>query len=177
MTKDKRYKEIEEKILQLFFEYGYNLTASIVAKELGVSRSTFYRHHKTVQDIIPDYVKMLTSDLDMECQGCNEECIQIFFERILIFIVRERELFLIFLKMKNREVLVLILLKNEKMILKYADFRVEAGKVYNIYIGEVVAVVTEWGENGFLCDEINVVLGDILYLTRTMKVRLGPLAK
>ena len=177
MTKDKRYREIEEKILQLFFEYGYSLTASMVAEKLGVARSTFYRHHKTVQDILPDYIKLILEDAKVDCKGSDEGCVQKFFMGVLILIVREKEIFLIFLKMQNREILVLILLRNEKLLLKYADFRVEAGSIYNIYVNEVVAVVDDWGKEGFPCNKVNVVLGDIMYLTRTMKVRLGPLVR
>lgn len=173
--KDKRFREVEEKILQLFFEYGYGLTAKMAAMKLGIARSTFYRHHKSVHDIMPDYARTILADVRTECKGCSEECVRSFFRGVLIMIVHQKVIFLIFLKMRNREVLVLILLKNQTMLLKYADFKVEAGKVFNIYIGEVIAIMAQWGESGFNYEEISLVLSDILYLTKTMKRRLGPL--
>ena len=59
--------------------------------------------------------------------------------------------------------------------MKYAGFRKEHGKVFNIYCSEIVAIMKVWGENEFSKDDFDVVLNDVLFLTKNMKVRLGPL--
>ena len=49
-------------------------------------------------------------------------------------------------------------------------------EMMNIYKKEIAGVVEEWIKSGFSEDEIKV-LGDILYLTKTLRKRLIPIVK
>ena len=49
--------------------------------------------------------------------------------------------------------------------------------VYVVYASEVARLMYEWGKNGFLESEIEVVLDRIMFLTMTARVRLKILLK
>ena len=90
--KDKRFRENEEKVLRLFFEYGEKLTMGRIARRLGVPRSTVYRHHPSVRAIVDDYVSMIKSKCNIMCKGGKEKDVKKFFRELLFFIVRNKGL-------------------------------------------------------------------------------------
>ena len=47
-------------------------------------------------------------------------------------------------------------------------------KMLRVYAKEVAGVIEEWGKDGFKEGELEAVLGKIMYLTETMRQRLGP---
>lgn len=173
--KDKRFRENEDKVLRLFFEDGENLTIGKIVRRLGVPRSTFYRHHHSVRAIVDDYVSMMKSKCNIMCRGGKEKDVKKFFRELLFFIVRNKHIFSLFLKAQNKEALLAVLYKNKRLLLLCADFRFEADKAFNIYCKEVVEIIRMWGEAEFRQGKIEEVLKDIMYLTKTLKVRLGPL--
>jgi AcrR family transcriptional regulator len=173
--RDKRFRENEDKVLRLFFEYGEKLTIGKIAKRLGVPRSTIYRHHPSVRAIVNDYVSMMKSKCNIRCRSDKEKDIKKFFRELLFFIVKNKKVFSLFLKVENKEALLTVLCKNKRALLLCVGFRFEADKAFNIYCKEVIEVIRMWGENDFDKQGIEVVLRDILYLTKTLKIRLGPL--
>ena len=46
-------------------------------------------------------------------------------------------------------------------------------KLYKVYQNEVLGLIETWAEGGFKIDEIEIVLNDILYLTKTTPKRLS----
>ena len=169
-TKSRRYEKTEEAILTVFFD-NPNCTMWQLAKKTGIARSTIYTHHRSIERIMPDcennilaeYDFMLGKKLEIE----NIELRKLFFY-ILVFIVRNRQTFELFLKFGNREVVI-------KMILKLKPRIREPEKILRICAGEITEIVFEWGERGFLENEIERVLGDIMYLTKTARERLAPI--
>ena len=171
MILDRRYQKTEEQILRLFFVYGDTITIERMAKMLGVSRSTIYRHHKSLKEMINFYTKKVMN----ECKGfCNENAKR-FYADLLIYIIKNKETFLMFYKMRDWRAFLSILEMNESVLTENAGYKQRVKKVFNIYKYEVVAVMNAWGEKEFNRDDFDVVLNDVLFLTKNMKVRLGPL--
>lgn len=173
--RDKRFRENEDKVLRLFFEYGEKLTMGRIARRLNVPRSTVYRHHPSVRAIVDDYVSMIKSKCNITIKSEKEKDIKKFFRELLFFILRNKRIFLLFLKAQNKEALLTVLYRNKNFLLLCVGFHFEADKAFNIYCKEVLEVIRMWGEKGFSKHSIETVLKDILYLTKTLKVRLGPL--
>ena len=48
-------------------------------------------------------------------------------------------------------------------------------RVFRVYIGEIVGLIEEWIERGFREDEMMELLDNIMYLTKTIRLRLLPL--
>ena len=92
--------------------------------------------------------------------------------QMLIFVVNNRRVFGILFKYSGDRVV-------ERMVLKLQDKIAEANylpkkseKMMRIYTKEVAGIVEGWYEKEFNEKEMNKVLEDIIYLTRTMKRRL-----
>lgn len=157
--RDCRYKKTEEKILSVFFDVRYS-TLEQIAKKAGVPRSTFYMHHHSVMKILPDWEAYILEEYRLIIKRGT------YFE-MLIFILKNRRFFEVFLKFKDREVVM-------EMI--FSLWNIEKNrKNLRILASEIVEVIFEWGEKGFPENEIERVLSDILYLVKTRELRLGPI--
>ena len=163
--KDKRYKKTEEKMLSVFFVYP-DFSMRQLAKKAGVGRSTAYLHHHSVGQIIPDCEKYILMEYRRVFKK-DAEVKKIFFE-FLIFILKNRQFFELFLRFNDREILI------EMLSFLRPYFR-GSEKCFRIYVAEVTEVVFEWGRGGFSEDKISGVLSDIMYLTRTAYDRLNPI--
>lgn len=169
--KDKRYKETEDKILRLFFESGGEMSVTEMARQIGVARSTIYRHHRSTRRILDDYKDAAMMEY-LERFGSSEDKIDRIFLNILVFVSTNREIFLVFLKMHDDSVLAAMIWLARRRLVEVVE-ELKREKVFKIYVGEVVATVKYWGERGFLEDKIVGVLSDIMFLSSTVAVRLG----
>ncbi len=164
----RRYKKTEEAILAVFFD-NPNCTMQKLARKAGIARSTFYTHHHSAREVLPDlecnilekYLAEIKRRLKM-----NDIYIKSLYLDTLIFISRNRQFFRMF---DNREMV-------RKMLFELRQKVREPEKIFRIYISEVTEVIFEWGERGFVEEEIEKVLADIMYLTITARERLAPLA-
>ncbi len=93
----------------------------------------------------------------------------------LVFILRNRKIFEMFLKFNDRGVVVKMVEKMRGKIVGVQRLPKNSEKMFRIYAVEVTEIVFEWGERGFLESEVLQVLGDILYLTETCDKRLRPI--
>ena len=50
-----------------------------------------------------------------------------------------------------------------------------SGKIIRIHAKEVTGMIEEWGKDGFKEDNLEAVLSDVVYLTETIRRRLGRL--
>lgn len=168
--KDRRYRKTEGTILEVFFgEAGNNITMKKLAELAGLPRSTMYVHHHAIKEIIPDYERyvLLEYIINIKKKLKNPE-LKFLYLDLLLFIIRNRNIFEMFLKFGDREILVKML-EELKMVVGGSD------RVFRIFVSEVIEIIFEWGREGFPEDELEKVLTDIMYLTNTAKERLGPL--
>lgn len=169
--RSRRYKKTEEKILTVFFEHP-EYTMSQLAEESGIARSTIYTHHHSVRQIIPDCEKIILKEYNLTIKKKlkkNKLEIKVLYLEMLIFIFRNREVFEIFLKFDDRDIMI-------KMVLMLGPKIKEPEKILRVFASEVAEIIFEWGERGFLEGEMTKTFSDIMYLTSTMRKRLGPLA-
>lgn len=52
---NKSFRNTEDKILRLFFAKHMLISIKELAMKIGIARSTVYRHHRSLERIIPDY--------------------------------------------------------------------------------------------------------------------------
>lgn len=169
-AKDCRYKKTEEKILAVFFKHP-ECTMWELAKKAGIARSTIYTHHCSVRQIIPNCEKRILEEYSMIIgKKMRNAKVGLLYLDMAVFIAKNRKIFEMFLKFSGREIII-------KMILILEPKINEPEKVFKIYCSEVVEVIFEWGERGFEQGEIEKVLADIMYLTRTCHDRLMPLCR
>ena len=96
------------------------------------------------------------------------------YHQMLIFILKNKNVFKMVVGRGGVRVLEKMIKKIEVIIMTEYALPKNCEKLLNIYRKEVVGVIERWIKSGFLEDEL-MVLSDIMYLTKTMRSRLGPL--
>ncbi|MDO4508069.1 MAG: hypothetical protein Q4B65_01645 [Candidatus Saccharibacteria bacterium] len=165
---DCRFRRTEEAIFEAFSRGEPRSTCRVISRA-RISRSTFYHHHKGAIWILPDYrgyilrkyTRMINRLLKRRGLGMKT----IYF-RLIMFILREKQTFLMFLEMGERGIL-------DEMVLKLGPRIRKAAKISGIYQAEVVVLIEEWERRGFREEEIDGLLANIMFLTETAWVRLG----
>lgn len=174
---NKQFRKTETEILRVFFERGGFVTMKEIAKTVGMARSTIYYHHRSAKEIVSDYENYILCEYSKLLKKTEGVKLQKVFYRTLIFIMINKNVFLVFLRVHDRRVFAEMVDRIRPIIAEYVKMNGDTEMVYEIYVNELIIVVKKWGEGGFSEDSVTDVLGDIMYLTNTLKIRLGPLVK
>ena len=172
---NKRFRKTEEAILRVFLNENINLNVTVMAKRIGVSRSTIYHHHRAINSIVVDYkryiIKKYSRLLNKKIRNKKVKMDGVVLQMVL-FVLQNKNVFEILFKSGEESVIREMLNKKKKTLMRHAGLRENENKVFMIYCGEVVELFREWGSNDFNEVEMNVLLENIVYLTNTMKKRL-----
>lgn len=93
---------------------------------------------------------------------------------ILLFVVKNRRVFKILFKYGGDRVAENMILEAKEQIAQLQHLPKNSDGMFRIYAKEVAGVIEAWGEKDFSENEIERVRKDIIYLTTTMRQRLGP---
>lgn len=177
--KDRRYRRTEDRILTVFFdENEKDCTMSKMARKARVGRSTIYTHHHAMREIIPDYEDYILAEYSAIARRrlkTKNSSLRIIYLDMLIFVLRHKKIFKMFLKYGDRKILERMVGKLEGRLARYMRFPKRYKKIFRIYVNEIVGVIEEWGEKGFSEKEIEKLLNDVMYLTETAHDRLMPI--
>ena len=152
-------------------------TAGLLVRKARISRATLYRHHKTVTRIIPDYKKEVLAKYGGMLRGLSHQkntqvrkiCL-----RTLIFVMANRRIFKILLRYDGGAVIEKMVLKSKSKLQSTYHLPKNPDKMLKVYTKEVAGIIEEWGRRGFCEDGMDITLVKIMYLTDTMRQRLGP---
>ncbi len=174
---DKRFRRTEEAILQAFFALRGDVGMIRIAKNAGVARSTVYIHHRATREIIPDYEKYILKKYQKVVQRmltAKNSRFEAILMRTLIFMVINKQIFRIVLRGRSNAIGKMI----DKLEIKTVNVMGVSKNqrhIFKIYRSEVIVLIEEWCERGFNGDEMNKLVENIVYLTKTAKMRLGVL--
>lgn len=175
---DKRFRKTEEAILKVFFEDGYYICAKEVAEKAGVSRATVYNHHRMIREILLDYEKYVLRKYKRTIRKVIKDKrmrLAKIYLRVLLFMVKEKKIFGMLIKNGRRAMLEKMVFEIKTKIVNYAGLPKNSEKMFKIYVSEVTGLLVEWSQSGFKETEIESLLRDIIYLTDTLRIRLGRL--
>lgn len=177
---DKRFRRTEEKIFVAVFEEENFPGVSLISRKTKLSRSTLYRHHRILHNIVFDYEIYVYRKYKkmMKPYLLNRRIsLRILYDTMLCFILAEKRIILALTKIK-RYVLITNMIKalKERIELAY-HFPKGSRKVFKVFTDEVIGIIDMWGESGFSRDKIEEVLDDMMYLTETAGARLSSLKK
>lgn len=177
---NRRFRKTEDAIMRAFFECGQYAEAEKIARRAGVARTTVYYHHRAVKEILPDYKRYLlrsyTRTINKILKKKQARMKQIFLT-LLAFMMRNRGIFMILAKAHDREVMRTMIERLRGKIESFARLPKNSEKMFRVYRGEMTSLLENWGERGYHEREITGVLGDMMYLTETMRMRLGSLSR
>ncbi len=175
-----RFKRTEEAIFDAFFANKKIPTPGLLAKRARISRSTLFRHYRTVHDIVPSYerriycryVKRIEKILKKEQIKTRD-----IYLNFLIFVVANKKEFKLILAHKDSVIFEKMIWRLENRICDSYFLPQNSKQVFGIYTKEIVGLLEEWGKRDFNKNEIESVLKNIMYLTETIKVRLVPILR
>jgi len=174
---NKRYRKTEEAILEVLLGAKEMPSAGELTKKARISRTTLYRHHRAIPGIIPDYEKEILKRYRRTVRKILKQRdikLRNVYLRTLFFVLRYKRVFEILFRYEGGRVVERMVMEIRGKIGGVCRLPKNSEKMMRIYAKEVTGVVEEWGEKGFLEGEIDRVLEDIMYLTETMRGRLGP---
>lgn len=172
---DRRFRKNEERILRAFVNGDNYISAETMAKRAKVARSTFYRHHKTVGMIIPDYRKYILGNYSRAARKMNKNkaSLKIAYLMTLSFISHRRNVFQILMKCVGREMIVEMVQKLNPKVIKYAKLPKNNTKMLRVYNSEITELIFEWINKGSSEEEIENLLDEIMLFSGTIRERLG----
>ena len=176
--KDKRFKKTEEAILRVFFETKDYISIKSLAMKIGVARSTIYGHHRAMREILPDYRRYILKKYERMIRKMinkKETEIKILYINILLFILRDKKIFKVFLKNGDKAIFEEMILKIKPMVETEMGLPKNSEKLYKVFVSEIGTLIEWWGNEGFNEDDMNAVLSDMLSLTKTARTRLAGL--
>ena len=171
---NRKFWKNEEKILKVFYEGDNYASAEEVAKRAGVARSTFYRHHRAVRMIIPDYRRyiLLRHRKLIRRLVRNSASIKVIYVRMIYSILLQKRFFEVLVKNGGRSIFIDMVMVVKPKIRRYARLSRNNEKMLSIYVVEVTELIYEWFKAGVKEENIEKLVENIIYLTYTIKIRL-----
>lgn len=152
-------------------KYCVNVKASKVYRLANVSRATFRRHYKDVDDILEQKdTEMLTAFDRMKFEGLD--LINVW-QRVLFFMMRYRDVFLLqFQEGDDRFLRELIEKVYNCVDFGWGNYSSELlGRIFEVYYCEVVGILRLWARDGMPSKDLSRVARQLEYLTETADKR------
>lgn len=175
---NRRFRKTEEAIFRVVNSEDYYIGTEMMAKKAGIARSTFYHHHKTVRNILPDYKQYLMrkySRLINKLLRNNKLHVRAMYMNMLIFMIQHKKVFELLVKHNEAIIVHEMIVQMREKLVKAMRLPVNGDRMFMIYASEVAALICEWVNTGMSMDRVEGLLGDIIYLTETARNRLSPM--
>lgn len=166
---NKRFRKSEEAILMAVFSSNKNQNLKNIMKEIKLSRTTFYRHHGSMNKILADYEKYMILEFKRRIKNANTTSIGLknLYWQMLVFLTEHKNIVTFSIKQENGKII-------ENIIKTVKIEPTNCNEIMlKIYQKEVVGLIEIWIKTGFKKEEIEKTLNDILYLTKTINSRLN----
>lgn len=177
--KDQRFRKSERAIIKALFSSKRILGARVIVKRAKISRSTLNRHHGSVCEIVSNYEEYILEKYNRLMLGLIRKKgirVRTIYYQILIFVIKNRDVFKMVIEKGDGKIIEKMVRKIEPKLMEVYRLPKNCEKILAVYEKEIIGVVEGWMRGDFKEDEM-VILGDIMYLTETMRSRLMPLAK
>ncbi len=172
---NKRYRQTEEAILEVLLKSKEIPTVQGLTRRAKISRSTLYRHHRAIPGIIPDYEKEILRDYKKLIKKLFKQKTNLknIYLRTLFFILQHKRMFKILFKYEGGRIIEKMFFELNSLIIETAYLPKNSEKIFKIYIKEVAGIIETWSEKNFSETEISKIQKEIIYLTETIRPRLG----
>ena len=174
--KNKRFKTTEDAIIMAFFLAKDHLCPERIIRLAHISRSTLYRHHKNLHQVVSDYEAYILREnksVVRRLMKHRHASLKTLYKRILILMTANKRIMLFLSEFGNSNITEQIILILEPKIIAQTKLAREELRI--IYVKEISSIIDSWQSMGFNIDEISAVVNKIMFLTDNAYVRLTPL--
>ena len=165
---DLRFRRIEVRIFEAVFVKGLS-SASEIARDVGVARSTVFRHHQDIREIRKDYSEYIIYRFRAEV--CVEESSGEFRKAMFLalgFMIRYRKVFEVMFQDGAEELANVIMSElRGKACGKYKFLNDDLA--FSVFCWGVYVIFREWIRRGRMENEIGLVYNEIEGLMRSLK--------
>lgn len=172
---NKKFKSTEQAIFIAYYKFMDYPSAKTIAMRAGVSRATFYHHHKAPRFISDDYMQYLLKAYSRKIRKIiikDNINLKTIFSRTLIFIHSNRDTFKALFNDRHKDIIEKMLTKIKPQILAHWHPAICNDKVFSVYQNEISGIIEIWAKKNFAIKEMNGILDNILFLTNTSPRRL-----
>lgn len=176
--KNKRFRSTEITIISALLSIKDRISLSRLVRTAHVSRSTIYRHHKNVLEIVPNYEEYIwrkSKKMLMRLMKLKYIHLRVLYERILVILASNRQIMELILKHGDQNFIERLVAILKPKVLASSDM--SGGEVYELYVKEVAGLIGIWCQAGFDLDASSALLDKITYLTETSHKYLDPLKR
>lgn len=175
--KNKRFRKTEDSIIGALFLTKDTLSLKRLIKIAGISRSTLYRHHRNIYEIVPNYEKYIIRKTNLtfkRLMKLKKIHLRTLYVRLLVFMVAHQKIILLIAEFGHYNFTEKIIRVLEPKIITVS--KITNQEILDIHIKEIVSLIEQWQQEGFSKEEIPAILDKIMYLTSTAHLRLSPLS-
>ena len=173
--RNRRLKRTENEIVRVFFEENECTTAEAVARQVGVARSTIYRHHHSVHEILPDYHRFAIRRYRRRVKKLFKSegvGMRMLYRNLLLFILQNAEVMQILIQNGERAVVREMVEELVPKAERTMRLPKNSDKILRVYVEEVTEIIWIWLTSGGEVGEVERITGQIMELTETARVRL-----
>lgn len=171
---NRRFRKTEDAICKIFMR-GTKKGISEAARSAGRPRSTFYYHHQSQDKILADYRRYILrkyNRLIRRISGSKADLKDMYLQ-LLMFILREKPVFLMFSKMGERKIFCQMVETLQPKIERVVGASNHEERVFDLYRAGMVTVLETWGSDGFLEEDMNRALTNMMTVTKEVKGEFG----
>lgn len=146
----------------------------MIAKRAKIGRSTFYRHHRAVREIMPDLEQEILETYARLMRGLirrEKVRVRTLYLQTLIFMHQNRRVLMILLQHGQNQVFERMVRVLRPRIRETQKIPKDGQLLMEVYEKEVAAVLEDWLRTGLKISEAEV-LERVMFLTNTIKKRL-----
>lgn len=176
--KNKRFKHSEESIVTALLVAKDKLSLSKIIRIAQISRSTLYRHHGNISEIVPNYEKYILRKWKARVNQLSKIkslSLKFLYECLLSFLASNHQIIKLLLKYNDHIFIEQFIVTLKPKI--FAAGKIIDGEVFTLYAKEVSGLIEAWCNTDFDTDAIPTVVAKIMHLTNTAHTRLSPLAQ
>lgn len=170
---DKRSRVTEESFVTALLTVDEIPSVNWLTSAVGISRSTFYRHYRTVNEIIPSYENYILSKYSKIIESLLEVksvTLSDLFSQVLMFMHKHQQIFqlLSIYGSYNLAEQIIVLLKDKIL----SASKITNDIIFIIYAKEASALIEQWQKNGFETSQIPTVVKKMVHLANIAHIHL-----
>ena len=177
---NKLFYKNEQAIFIAYYKLKDYRCSKKIARRAGISRATFYRHHKTAHNIPSDYEEYLFTIYSRRFKKYlhnNSFNLKNTYLRFLVFIMSNKKIFRALFNEERKDIIKKMVHLLKPQIIASWGITGNLDRIFIIYESTILGIIEVWSGENFSNKTLTKALDSIIYLTQNACRDLLPLKK